>query len=598
MKPFKLLSLHFDRHFSKGVYQQILWLAGIMLVVYAVLASLSYVEFLYTPNNEEIPHWYDRFRDILLVLIDPGSGSRSMSSSFTVICAILGLVIFSGMLISVISNVLERRVESYLKGETDYRFDHHVVILGFNKSIPSLLATMKNKYPDSYLVIMCNQDIDSIRDWLYANVSRELMDSVILMNGVRNAEYDLERLRLTHQVREIFILGEEDELAHDAVNLECVKMISKLLKENDAKVECHVQMLSDSMTTVLQKVKADEDITEKLSFLPFNFNEIWALNALATTPGKMYYKPLDGKGIGRGSNKHVHLIIVGLNSMSWSMAVNAAHILHFPNFVEGNFDTCSTISIIDSEAGEKSRAFRSRYQHLFNMARWRMVTEEQCVETGKYWTDPLGDDDSCSPFKHLGPVNFMDIQWEFIEGDVYEDHIMQYLEICAEDKNAVTTIALSFEDSDVNSTICLSLPESIRIAANEILVRQNESDVAIEQLRKAYGFENIRAFGMMSNCYEENLNTDKYGKLINGLYKGCALDDSEDDNAIIENSWKSAESIDRCSSNYCANMLFVKLRFMGLDTTKPLTRDEIEHAVDVHKDVIQTTEHNRWITER
>ena len=38
---------------------------------------------------------------------------------------------------------------------------------------------------------------------------------------------------------------------------------------------------------------------------------------------------------------------------------------------------------------------------------------------------------------------------------------------------------------------------------------------------------------------------------------------------------------------------------MGLDTSKPLTQIEVEEATsEKNHDIIQTTEHNRWITER
>ena len=87
-----------------------------MAIVYIILAGLSGISALYSPGGEDSQgKWYD----ILLVLIDPGSGSSSMSTPFTILCAILGLIIFSGMLISVISNVLERRVEAYQNGDLE-----------------------------------------------------------------------------------------------------------------------------------------------------------------------------------------------------------------------------------------------------------------------------------------------------------------------------------------------------------------------------------------------------------------------------------------------------------------------------------------------
>lgn len=593
-KHFTLLG--FDRSFSKGLISQLAWLAGIMCVVYIVLTGISYLGEMYAGNESG----NNRLLDILLVLIDPGSGSEAMSSTLTIVCAILGLIIFSGMLISVISNVLERRVERYTKGETNYKISNHVIILGFNRSIPSLVKQIIKNYKeeDPYILIMCNRNIEETRDWLHANISDEYEDNIILMNGVRNTEDDIDRLRLKHEVKEIFILGEEDEPDHDSISLECAKIIANKLNGVSSKIECHVQLDSQIMFTALQKTEIDQVIKDNLIFLPFNFNEIWAQKALATIPDKEY-KSLDGKGITKNSDKHVHLIIIGMNPLSWSLAVNAAHILHFPNFKDGVFNTCSTITIIDTEATLKGKEFRSRYRSLFDLARWREVFEYQCIDIDKYWIDPIADEESDSPYKHLGPVNFMDIQWEFIEGNAFDKNIQNYIEYITTQKNTIATIAICEEDSDKNSSICMSLSEATRFGANEILVRQNESDIVVKTLKKAYGFENIQAFGMMGECYKENLISDKYGKLINASYSECTFDGSEEDNNKIDSEWNDACSLNRWSSNYCANMLFIKLRFLGLDTSKPLSKEEIENATsEKNHEIIQSTEHNRWNTER
>jgi hypothetical protein len=300
--------------------------------------------------------------------------------------------------------------------------------------------------------------------------------------------------------------------------MECAYIIAKELQDKkvNPKIECHVQLDSQIMFSTLQKSGIDEIIKDKLIFHPFNFNEIWAQKVLATIPNE--YKSLDGTGITRNSNKHVHLMIVGMNPLSWSLAVNAAHILHFPNFKEGDFTTCSTITFIDTDASSKGKEFRGQYRNLFDLARWREVDDNQCMDKDGYWIDPIADENSNSPYKYLSPVNFMDIQWEFVEGSVFDKNIQEYVESVATQENTITTIALCEEESDKNSSICLSFSEATRLGVNEILVRQNESDIVIEKLKGVYGFENIKAFGMMNECYKENLISDKYGKLIHACY--------------------------------------------------------------------------------
>ena len=604
-KQFTLLG--FDRSFSKGWGSQLTWLVGIMCAVYIVLAAISYLGEMYVGKEGE----NNRLLDILLVLIDPGSGSPSMSSTLTIVCALFGLIIFSGMLISVISNVLERRVESYTKGETNYNINDHIVILGFNKSIPSLIKHILNqKYKDEdpYILIICNRNIEETRDWLHANISNQHEDNIILMNGVRNTEDDINRLRLIHGVKEIYILGEEDEPApaHDAINMECAIIIATKLKDNkvNAKIECHVQLDSQIMFSTLQKTGMDEVIKEQLIFHPFNFNEIWAQKVLATIPNE--YKPLDGTGITMNSDKHVHLIIVGMNPLSWSLAVNAAHILHFPNFKEGDFNTCSTITYIDADASSKGKEFRGQFRNLFDLARWREVNDNQCMDKDGYWVDPIADEKSNSPYKHLSTVNFMDIQWEFIEGSVFDKNIKEYVESVSTQENTITTIALCEEESDRNSSICLSFSEATRLGANEILVRQKESDIVIEKLKGVFGFGNIKAFGMMNECYKENLISDKYGKLIYACYGDYSSKKRQEvdinDEKAVEALWENEKNpLKQWSSIYCANMLFYKLRSLGVEVSAcsniVSTEDIINATANCMSDLTRL-EHNRWVTEK
>lgn len=603
---FNNLPLRFDRSFSKGLFRQLLWLVGIMAIVYIILTGLSGISALYSPGSEDSQgKWYD----ILLVLIDPGSSSGSMSTPFTIICALLGLIIFSGMLISVISNVLERRVESYAKGETDYRVSNHVAVLGFNKSVPSLLNTVHEKHKDSFIILMSERDSESIRDWIHANVKPEVEDSLIVMNGSRVSYDDLRRLRLDKGVKEIFVLGEEDEDAHDAMSLECVKRMAMLMSECKD-IECHVQIDSNTTYAVLQSVDFSDTVIPEsdkignhLKFLPFNFNDIWSQKVLATLPNE--YVPLDGIGITGGSQKHVHLIVVGMNEMGTALAVNAAHILHFPNFKEGDFSTYSHITFIDSDASHQGKDFRNRFRHLFDLARWRQVEGMECRNNGG-WIDPIADADSQSPYRHLGPINFMDIQWEFIEGDVFDENVQEYLVACSLNEDEITTIALCDENSEKNASFCLALPESICMKANTVLVRQKETSVTIDLVRQLPGHEKIRPFGMMTECYGENLISDKYGKIVNACYCGIDIDkllhleEEKETESVIDREWANSSITDKWSSIYSANMLFTKLRSMGFATMEGVTKEMMEERVSQEQiqSEIQRTEHNRWNSEK
>lgn len=587
-----------------------MWLFLIMIAVYLLLIIMSYSGNFYNSGSAESNgRWYD----VLFFLIDPGLPTNYLFAPFALIIALVGMVIFSGMLISVISNILSLRVENYQHGETSYKVSHHVIILGFNRSVPSLIDKIHKSHPKSHILLMCERDSAEIRDWIHANIDDEIEKNLIVMCGDINAKDDLERLSLDRDPQEIYILGEEGREDHDDISLECVKKISKVMREKSMehrlpasadredrlKVPCHVQINSDNMFSLLQQVDfcgyPKNRTIDNLDFQPFNFNEIWGLKVLSLTSfDGNGYLPLDGTGIGKESDKSVHLILIGMTGLAKALAINAAHVLHFPNFKEGDFKTYTRITFIDPQADELGERFRNRHSVLFDMARWKA--------DGK-WHDPLADENSTSPYRYLGPQNFMDIEWEFIKGDIAKPDIRTYLKESCSVSGRIVTIALCGEDSDRNLAISMGLLVEILESPtlNMVLVRQKESEEGVALMRKLpVRGEKFRAFGMLNECYSENLLNDEYGKLINALYCRISIDGTnKDELKKIDDVWQQCSITDKWSSNYSANMLFVKLRSLGFRPDN-ISEEEILKRIankDTQQDIMKT-EHNRWVTEK
>ena len=252
---FKNLPLRFDRSFSKGLFRQVLWLVGIMAIVYILLAGLSGISALYSPGGEDSQgKWYD----IMLVLIDPGSASSSMSTPFTILCAILGLIIFSGMLISVISNVLERRVEAYQNGETSYNMQDHILIIGYNNSVPSLVRTLRtkdnNKDEDMFIVIQSGQTTEDVRNRLHLSSDEWMEKNTLVLHGQSHSREDLEKLHIG-KCKEVWIIGDDTLEAHDSTNMECLSLVSQLWAEKhgeNEKLHCHVLFEYQTVYSVFQ----------------------------------------------------------------------------------------------------------------------------------------------------------------------------------------------------------------------------------------------------------------------------------------------------------------------------------------------------------
>ena len=581
----RYLPLYFDRSFSKGVVKQIIWLVAIMLAVYLVLVLLSYSNLLYDSHTGSGSRWHD----ILLLLVDSGADSKAIWPPFAVVIAFIGIIIFGGMLISVITNILHRRVENYGAGASNYFFADHTIILGYNRSIPSLLKHISKENGKGAIVIMTQNESRLVREWIHANVDTNLDRRVVVLKGCRVAVDDLKRLNLKQNIRSVYIIGDEDEVDHDSMSLECVKMLAGLLPTSleNREVDCHVQIDSSVMFSLLQQrdfkkfANIDNSI---LNFLPFNFNQIWSEKALSTYPGSNDYIPLDGEGITGESQKRVHLFVVGMTQQGIDLALNAAHILHFPNFDSNKPASFSRITFVDPKADAIGEEFRQRYHTLFKLSRWKSEAE---------WHDPLNDEEA--EYRHLAAKSFLDIEWEFLSLDFYSSQVEAYLRNCINDLNSIVTIAFCCDDSERNLRACLSLDRQLLKKANMVLIRQKESAVAVDILRLQEDYSRCRAFGMMEDCYGESLLTDRFGKIVNALYAEIDLEDTEK----VEDAWKGLKIENRWSSNYSAGMLAVKLRSLGLDTRK-IELESLEEALKAasQRHDIQRLEHNRWNFEK
>ena len=76
---------------------------------------------------------------------------------------------------------------------------------------------------------------------------------------------------------------------------------------------------------------------------------------------------LDRDAITYESETHVHLVIIGMSRMGGTIGVEAAHLLHFPNFCRDK-NIKSVITFIDENADREMNFFCGRYRHYFEIS--------------------------------------------------------------------------------------------------------------------------------------------------------------------------------------------------------------------------------------
>lgn len=412
------------------------------------------------------------------------------------------------------------------------------------------------------------------------------------------------------------------------------------------KLVCHVLFEYQTTFSVFQtsnlsksdSTETGNNIYNYIDFRPFNFYESWAqkvfVDCEVSLPEKnnannksIKYTPLDGfNGISANDedkNKFVHLIIVGMSKMGIAMALEAAHICHFPNFATNG--TRTRITFIDSRAQQEMDFFKGRFKNMFDVARWRYFKADDYLIPGLFpkihneiyygnvlpgkvtddniWRDPLADSASESPYKYLAYNNesFLDIEWEFIEGTIESPSVQKYLTLAVGNTNAKTTVAICLTQAHQAIAAGIYMPKDVYQHAQQVMIYQRESDEIINNItengKSDSLYKNLKPFGMIECSY--NIANDNksllQAKLVNYVYEtnNCKLENidynilhTKWDNLIIELKW---------SNIYNSNSIPTKLRSF------PITTDQIEKLAPktiAIIDAMAKVEHNRWNVEK
>ena len=95
------------------------------------------------------------------------------------------------------------------------------------------------------------------------------------------------------------------------------------------------------------------------------------------------------------------------------MALHAALIAHFPNYVR-NQALRTRITIVDKAMTAKKDAFIQRYANLFEHSYYRCIDLKQHSMTLYH-----------EPLYHSSREDFVDVEWEFVDGDFYDPLLQQ-----------------------------------------------------------------------------------------------------------------------------------------------------------------------------
>ena len=95
--------------------------------------------------------------------------------------------------------------------------------------VPSFVKYIFKKNTDAYVLILTSSPVIEVKDSLSKSFSEILMKRIIVNCGYRITEDSYKEIHL-EGAREVFVVGNHAQPAHDALNVECVDCICKYLE--------------------------------------------------------------------------------------------------------------------------------------------------------------------------------------------------------------------------------------------------------------------------------------------------------------------------------------------------------------------------------
>lgn len=192
--PFILTAL-----FRKG-WRQLAWLFGVIVTVFLLIYLVSFAFIFPEPSLEEwtgidkdVP--MGRLLQLICLFIDPGNIVEvpPYLRWFSLLVVVLGLILFCGLLISVISNMLERRVERYREGDIVYPCKTTSSLSVLTTWSPLLSTNCDDThYGNCHILIQSTQPAQEIRSKIHTELDAKNEKRIVVLRARRDSIEELE----------------------------------------------------------------------------------------------------------------------------------------------------------------------------------------------------------------------------------------------------------------------------------------------------------------------------------------------------------------------------------------------------------------------
>lgn len=527
-----------DHTISGGIWPQVKLL---LIAIILVLAFFSAFVIFTSIQLGETQEWDQILWVVYNNFVDAGNQMAEVGWSNRILVGIISLfgsILMGGVLISTVSNIIERRVEAVQQGRVTYKnIKEHYVIIGYGEITISLIKELfSDVNPTEFptVILMTKQEAENVRRNLQSQLNKNEEEKIKIYFGNIESSEELQRLNIP-QAKEVYILGEQEEYGRDSKKIECVRYISEL-RGSKQKELLHVFVQFDRIPSYsnIQKLTLPTEYfmqegKQNILFRPFNFHENWARKLWSFYADNNCYEPLDYRPIqvikekGHyivGSEDFVHLVIVGFNRMGRALLLEALRICHFANYddsIPSEKRIRTHITIVDKELDSQKDYFQAQFPYI-----------DKQIE---------------------------DVIIEYCNQDICHPKLRKEMEDWSNDSHRMLTIAVCLKDPDMSLSIGLNLPSDIYKNEIPVLIRQelqNGLGKLINQ-DKDGRYKNVKVFGMLNQGIQKTLLDDTLAMYIHQYYQCqyCNYKSNAECPYFMKQFCKQNES---CSKKYIENI--------------------------------------------
>ena len=519
-----------DKLLSKGKGRQLLWVIILSVLIVVIAAIISKYVF-----ADGVLSWKDLVSSFINngYNIEPGEHYL-----FRMVFAFLSAFVFSALLISTLTNIIDNITTSVSDGTRRYKLSNHILILGNGNDFARIISELQKKNKQIVVLSEVKPDLSDADDVIYYH-GRYYDEKELISAHPETADY-------------IFILGDIDNDIHDIRSIQALKGIIKLTGNIRHDIHCVVSVNQQFSSEVFRYSRFKEcGMSSHLLLDIVNEYEYYAEQLLVETD----FLPI----IKKEDDNAAHVVIIGSNPIAEAVAYEAAHICHYPDFAENKNRTI--ITLLDSGVKSSYNRMLSAHPQLFEMSHYRYIHDngEEYIHTPNTSYD------------------FLDIEWHFVEAESNSAMAKAYLLAIANQNDCKSCIAVCNIADNVGIENVLHLPKEV-YSKSTIAVYSNIGVDFLSMAEKTGQYHRVKIFGPANPLTNDPLFEHRFerGKRVNHFYEEWY---GEKGQLSIDESWYKKSEADKSSSIFCAISLPLRKKCFSMDD----------------KYALSEAEHRRWV---